>query len=146
MTTIATDGNTMAADGLTVSGNIVFGHNAVKIHKLKDGRIAGMCGRANFATPFLAWLENGGDLPKMDEDFEALVLYPDGTCKSFDHEGRELLEELPTASGSGREIALGAMDVGATPEEAVKAACERDTNSGGKITVLSRPTRLRRVA
>ena len=146
MTTIATDGNTMAADGLTTSGGTIFGYNATKIHKLKDGRLVGIAGRATYAMPFVAWLNDGGDVPEMDKDFEALVLYPNGSCKSFDHKGRELDEELPTASGSGREIALGAMVVGATPEEAVKAACERDTNTGGKITVLTRPTKLRRVA
>jgi hypothetical protein len=38
------------------------------------------------------------------------------------------------------------MDLGASPEEAVKIACERDMMSGGKITVLTRPRKLRRVA
>jgi hypothetical protein len=38
------------------------------------------------------------------------------------------------------------MDLGATPEQAVKIACERDMMSGGTITVLSLPTPLQAVA
>lgn len=146
MTTIATDGQSMAADGLVTSGGTIFGRNAVKVHKLKDGRIVGIAGCANYIKPFLAWLAEGGELDDIGDDFEALVLNKDGTCFSYDHKGRSLQEELPTASGSGREIALGAMAVGASPEEAVKAACQRDTSTGGTVMVHSLPARLRRVA
>jgi ATP-dependent protease HslVU (ClpYQ) peptidase subunit len=146
MTTIACDGETMAADGLTASGGTVFGHNAVKVHQLKDGRIVGIAGCAYYGPLFREWLESDGELPELGEDFEALVLHPDGTCLSYDHKGRTLEEELPTATGSGREFALAAMDLGASPEEAVEIASKRDTTTGGKITVLTRPRKLRRVA
>jgi ATP-dependent protease HslVU (ClpYQ) peptidase subunit len=146
MTTIACDGESMAADGLVCSGSTVFGRNARKIVQLKDGRIVGCAGNARYQGPFAAWLEDGGDIPEMDDEFEALVLLPDGTVVSYDHKGRMLPEELPTASGSGREFALAAMDTGATPEEAVKVACSRDMMSGGEIVVLTRPRKLRRVA
>jgi ATP-dependent protease HslVU (ClpYQ) peptidase subunit len=146
MTTIATDGHTMAADGMTTSGGTIFGRNAVKVHQLSDGRLVGISGCAYYGPLFLEYLEGKSELPELGEDFEALVLDLDGTCKSYDHKARTLEEELPTASGSGREIALGAMAVGATPEEAVKAACERDMATGGKITVLTLPRKLRRVA
>lgn len=146
MTTIATDGDTMAGDGLVTSGGTIFGRNAVKVHQLKDGRLVGISGCAHYIAPFVEWLSEGGDVPEMDDQFEALVLLPNGECLSYDHKGRSLPEELPTATGSGREIALGALAVGATPEEAVQAACGRDTSTGGKITVVSRPRKLRRVA
>lgn len=147
MTTVATDGDTMAADGLLVSGGTVFGTNFEKIRSLKSGAIVGIAGTASYFEPFCDWICNGGDMPEFDENFEAIVLYPDGICRSFDHKGRSIIEELPTASGSGREIALGAMAVGASPEEAVKAACQRDTQTGGTVRVLARPKRrLRRVA
>lgn len=136
----------MAGDGLTVSGSIIFGRNAQKVHQLPDGRIVGIAGCANYVEPFLEWLSGNGDPPDIGDDFEALVLNTDGTVISFDHKCRPLIEELPTASGSGREIALGAMVFGASPEEAVKVACERDTNTGGRITVLRRPTKLKRAA
>jgi ATP-dependent protease HslVU (ClpYQ) peptidase subunit len=146
MTTIACDGESMAGDGRICSGSTIFGSNAEKITLLKDGRIVGVAGNARYQQLFIAWLTNGGELPELDDEFEALVLRPDGTVLSYDYKGRELQEELPTATGSGREFALAAMDLGASPEEAVKIACERDMMSGGKITVLTRPRKLRRVA
>jgi len=146
MTTIATDGETMAGDGLVTSGGTIFGRNCVKVFKLKDGRLVGIAGSCHDVEPFLEWLENAGDKPSLNENFEALVLLPSGVCLAYDERCRAIEEETPTATGSGREIALGAMAVGATAEEAVKAACERDTRSGGTITVLSRPRKLRRVA
>lgn len=146
MTTIATDGQTMAGDGLVTSGNVIFGSNIVKVFQLKDGRLAGICGSAYHAGPFCEWLNQGGEPPELDDNFEALVLMADGSCRSYDHKGRWIAEELPTACGTGREFALAAMDLGASPEEAVEAAAKRDTCTGGKITVLSRPRKLRRVA
>jgi ATP-dependent protease HslVU (ClpYQ) peptidase subunit len=82
----------------------------------------------------------------MEECFEALVLMTDGSCRSYDHKGRSIPEELPTAIGSGRDFALAAMDLGASPAEAVEAAAKRDTITGGKITNIERPRKLRRVA
>ena len=146
VTTIATDGQTMAGDGLITAGNVVFGSNCVKVRQLADGRLVGMSGTAYYFEPFCAWLESDDIVPEMEECFEALVLMPDGTCRSYDHKGRWITEELPSATGSGREFALAAMDLGASPEEAVKIAAGRDTSTGGTITVLSRPRKLRRVA
>lgn len=146
MTTIACDGESMAADGLVCSGSTIFGTKSTKIVELNDGRILGCAGNVRYQDLFAAWLNDGGDMPELDEEFEALVLQTDGTVVSYDYKGRPLPEELPTASGSGREFALAAMDLGATAEEAVKIACQRDMMSGGDITVIHRPRKLRRVA
>ena len=146
MTTIATDGDTMAADGLMSGNGTVFSTEEVKLVQLKDGRIAGVCGSCYNAAPFLEWLEVAGDKPELTDDFEALVLMADGSCRSYDHKLRWIPVPVPTATGSGMDFALGAMAVGASPEEAVKAACNLDTGSGGKVTVMSRPRKLRRVA
>jgi len=40
------------------------------------------------------------------------------------------------ALGSGYQVAMGAMEFGATAEEAVRAAIKWDTGSGGDVTVL----------
>jgi ATP-dependent protease HslVU (ClpYQ) peptidase subunit len=145
MTTIATDGETMAGDGLMTGNGAIFSTEEQKVRQLKDGTLVGCCGNSYNAPAFIEWLE-GGEKPELSEDFEALVLLPDGTCRGYDHKLRWISLPLPQATGSGQDFALGAMAVGASPEEAVKAACERSVNSGGKITVLSRPKRLRRVA
>jgi ATP-dependent protease HslVU (ClpYQ) peptidase subunit len=146
MTTIACDGESMAGDGLVCSGSTIFGSNAQKIVSLKDGRIVGCAGNARYQRAFVAWLNEGGEPPELDDEFEALVLMPDGSVVSYDHKGRPLPEELPTATGSGREFALAAMDLGASPKEAVEAAAKRDMMTGGTIMSLTRPRKLRRVA
>jgi ATP-dependent protease HslVU (ClpYQ) peptidase subunit len=43
----------------------------------------------------------------------------------------------PFAIGSGMDFALGAMDAGKSPAEAVEIACRRDPHSGGEVTSLS---------
>jgi ATP-dependent protease HslVU (ClpYQ) peptidase subunit len=136
----------MAGDGRICSGSTIFGSNAQKVRLLKDGRIVGVAGNARYQAPFIAWLIDGGDFPELDEEFEALVLNRDGSVQGFDYKGRWLQEELPTATGSGREFALAAMDLGASPEDAVKIACERDMLSGGTITTLHLEPPLKTVA
>jgi ATP-dependent protease HslVU (ClpYQ) peptidase subunit len=138
MTTVACDGKTMAADGLVTCNGTIWAQGFEKVARLPDGRIAGASGSAYYIAPFLAWLKDGGDFPEMDaENFEGLVLSPDGSVRAYDHKGRSIPEEVPTASGSGKEIALGAMLAGATPAEAVNIAAERDCGTGGKIIAIS---------
>jgi ATP-dependent protease HslVU (ClpYQ) peptidase subunit len=43
---------------------------------------------------------------------------------------------VPAAIGSGSLLALGAMEAGVSPEQAVGIAAKRDIGTGGKITVL----------
>jgi ATP-dependent protease HslVU (ClpYQ) peptidase subunit len=148
MTAIATDGKSMAGDGLMTGNGAIFSEEEVKVHRLKNGSLVGVCGNSYNAPAFVAWLDGGEEKPELTEDFEALVLLPDGTCRSYDNKLRHINVPVPTATGSGQEFAMGAMAVGASPEDAVKAACERCTNCGGKITVLhiDEPPALRAVA
>ncbi len=136
MTTIATDGKSMAGDGLVTCGNLVCGWNLQKVYRLKDGRLVGICGSGYDFGVFLKWMEDGGKAPKLSEHFEALVLSPDGSCATFNEDCRTFPEELPSACGSGKQIAIGAMDAGLSPEESVMLACARNTDSGGVILTL----------
>lgn len=135
MTCIATDGKTMAADGYCTGNGIIHGRSVRKVHRLKDGRICGIAGSSYAHVAFIPWLESGGESPDVPEDFEALVLHPDGRCQSFNHKCLGIDQETPAVSGSGGALALGAMLAGATPAQAVAIACERDTGCGGTITV-----------
>jgi hypothetical protein len=90
VTTIACDGESMAADGLVTSGSTIFARNAKKIIQLVDGRIVGCAGNARYQQAFAAWLVDGGDVPDMEEEFEALVLMTDGSVMSYDFKGRGL--------------------------------------------------------
>jgi ATP-dependent protease HslVU (ClpYQ) peptidase subunit len=137
MTTIATDGKTMAGDGLVVSNNTITDVAFQKVRRLNDGRLAGHSGNAYDAEAFFNWLESGGDCPVMTENCSAaLVLGLDGSVISYDHRGRKLLEPSKAAIGSGSDHALTAMDAGCSPERAVEIAAARDTRTGGIIISL----------
>lgn len=146
MTTIATDGHSMASDGRVSEGDMISRDDYPKVRKLKDGRIVGFTGNAYNWDAYAAWLEDGGDLPKIEDQFGCIVLMPDGSILTYDEHGRSFPEKAPYAGGSGGRFALAAMDLGLSPEEAVQLAIKRDLFSGGVITVISRPRKLRRVA
>jgi ATP-dependent protease HslVU (ClpYQ) peptidase subunit len=136
MTTIATDGKTMAADGLITENDRVCLLDHVKVRRLKDGRLVGFCGNAYNWDSFAGWLEDGGDVPKVEEGFGCLILSTDGSVSSYDQHGRQFPEMPPVAIGSGGALAQGAMDAGKSAAEAVSIACYRDIFSGGVVTVL----------
>lgn len=135
MTTIATDGKSMAGDSQTSNG-AVFGY-APKVFKAPDGRIFGACGDTAQCMKFRRWMLEGGDAPEFKENFEALILYPDGSVFWFD-EDRELVPAMiPCAIGSGGEFAIGAMEAGASPKQAVEVSIKRDTRTGGEVTEIT---------
>jgi len=139
MTTIATDGRSMAGDGLATSQTVaITDRKMVKVWRLEDGRIVGCAGDRSDALAFRDWL-NGSERPKIVKSFEALVLNMDGTAQYFcDPRLIGDIVELPTAIGSGMSFALAAMDAGASPDQAVRIAAERDPFTGGDITVIYR--------
>jgi ATP-dependent protease HslVU (ClpYQ) peptidase subunit len=60
-----------------------------------------------------------------------LVLTQSGDIFIFDNYTRWLKVEEPHAAiGSGQQIALGAMEAGATPKEAIKIASKKDSYTG----------------
>jgi len=137
MTTIATDGKSMAGDGQASSHGTITDRSKTKVSRLANGDIVGCAGTAEHRALFIQWLE-GGDRPRIKEPFEALILSSNGSlryCCEKLLEGNET--EAPTAIGSGMDFAIGAMDAGACPEKAVRIASERDPHTGGKIIVLS---------
>lgn len=138
MTTIATDGKTMAADSRGCANSVIRSDREQKIRRLKDGRIVGFSGTAAAARTYLNWLEDGGEMPKVDDGFSALVLSMDGTVQVHCNDEMPDDADLPAVLGSGGLLALGAMLAGASPEQAVAIAAQRDPFTGGEIRVLSR--------
>jgi hypothetical protein len=138
VTTVATDGRTMAADGMSRDrGGLICSLDCPKMRRLGDGRIVGMAGTPYDLDAFCDWLEKGGDIPEFDPDnFDPLVLETDGSAWSYNHRGRRSRQLLPTGVGSGINLAVGAMEAGASPEEAVAIAIRRHNESGGTVTVL----------
>lgn len=138
MTTIACDGKSMAGDGQREACRTILTTNAVKVQRLGDGRIVGTCGDTALATKLVDWLNGKGDKPegKAEDDFAALVLGHDGVIEYISGHCIPTIVPAPVAVGSGMDFAIGAMEAGKTPFEAVQIACRRDPNSGGTITML----------
>ena len=137
MTTIATDGRSMAGDGLLTCHGTIHGYAFLKVRLLSDGRIMGYCGNAYALEQWVDWVEDseGKELPAGDADsIEFLVLDTDGTCLCYNGYGQWYPQNLPAAIGSGANFALAAMRAGADPTEAVDIAAHLCTKTGGLIT------------
>lgn len=135
MTTIATDGRSMAGDGQAGRGDLITRASAVKVHRLADGSLFGGAGDAGQLIDLRAWLEGGGARPKA-KSLAAFHLKTNGELWYYGDNESPVLSEAPNAVGTGEALAIGAMEAGATPEQAVAIAARRDINSGGAITVL----------
>lgn len=139
MTTIATDGKSMAGDGQSSTNGTICSLTSVKVQRMTDGGLYGACGCAGWGDRLFEWL-NGpreGDPPKGEDGDGFIYLKPDGTLWQGGNDGLAVQIEAPFAMGSGMDLAIGAMDAGAAPERAVQIASARDRSTGGKITVLS---------
>lgn len=134
MTTIATDGISMAGDTLMSASGHVFGQ-VLKVHRAPDDRIYGCCGSSADCQKFERWMRSGQDYPKQHESFAALILNRDGTIDWIDEDGELVRVVAPAAIGSGHHYAIGAMGAGASPEQALAIAMRFDRNTGGEITV-----------
>lgn len=142
MTCIATDGKTMAADGLACVGHLITTESRVKLVRCPDGSVVGVAGDATGGALMREWFSKGEDracLPVIkpgDEagtPVEALILRPDGRVEFMDWNFTAVEHDRPAAIGSGREIAIGLMLAGVTPGEAVAGAARRVASVGGKV-------------
>lgn len=146
MTTIATDGKTMAGDMLSTCNGQLLGIRP-KVHRLKDGRIAGASGPSTECQKLIRWLNEGGDKPELSDEVSAIILNLDGSVDWIDNKLEMLSGNVvPYAIGVGGELAIGAMLAGCTPEEAVKLAATRQLDCTGEITVLHIEPAVRAVA
>ena len=140
MTTICTDGVTLATDGLAFDGVIVSRRE--RKHVVEGGAIYALAGTACMMRPVIEWVKAGADpqhIPKVaDNDWGVLLV--------IDREGMRCYSskvpyaeniDLPFAMGSGRQMAWGALKAGMSPLEAVGIACDGDPWSGGEIQVIN---------
>jgi hypothetical protein len=144
-TTIATDGFTIAGDGLRrTSWGCKTDHDIQKI-RVRHGRVYALSGSYALFEPAIEWHHNGADPHKLPIDtseggWALLVLTHDGvTARIATYSNKKPYPEehgLPFTMGSGCDYALGAMDHGAKPLEAVAIACKRDESTGGDIQVI----------
>lgn len=137
MTTIATDGKTIAADGLSTSGDMVTDTAVQKLTRLPDGSIVGGCGELSAMLRAIDCLHAPNSHPDdLTGDFTLIRLSTGGVVTRYEGCLFGVVAAAPTAIGTGRAFAMGAMLSGKTPKEAVEIACQRDIYSGGEIVVM----------
>ena len=139
MTTIAWDGDTLAADR-RVSYGTISDAKVTKISKTKKG-LCGAAGVTSMCAAFRRWFEAGekGDPPYMGKDGDTatgFIIRPDGTRIMYDQHGWYKTDPGPFAMGSGFEVALGAMAQGAAADKAVQVAAEFDGSTGNEVDTL----------
>lgn len=137
MTTIAYANGIIAYDSYTVQGDVIVNSNADKLF-IRNGILFFMAGSVSdfdfLIDAFITGSYNEENLHCTAMVFDGKDLY----LAAIGDEGfwkLKLDRKNPRAIGSGSQFALGAMDAGATAEQAVKIACLRDTVSGGKVRV-----------
>jgi ATP-dependent HslUV protease subunit HslV len=128
----------MASDGYISSGDTLIETEYKKVHKLKDGSIMGFAGNGYNWQPVMDYFNSDSKKkkwPHITGSSSIIHLQTDGSILVYDNEGRCFQRTAPAAIGSGWQFALGAMDAGFTPQEAVAVAIGRDLASGGAIFV-----------
>lgn len=141
MTTIAYRDGVLAADTQICAGNGRVGY-AVKVRSLGP-LLYGSSGSCGLGDAWEAWLRAGakGAHPKMkdgESKAQGYLFMPDDTVVWFHEDGVTAMRAPYFAIGSGSDYALGAMALGHTAEEAVKAAMAHDTGTGGDVVSVRR--------
>ena len=140
MSIVAYTEGVMASDSLTVDGGGLCRTYTSKIKKGKDF-IIGFVGsltevetfwRAHNWMAFDALVESVY-VDDRWKDLGIMVADAEGRCFYFDDRVFVEVEEPFCAMGSGRDYALGAMKLGATPMTAVNTAIHFDAYCGGEV-------------
>jgi len=143
MSTIAYRDGVIAADtGVSDSGSrLGFVHKIAVVDGVQGKEFAGAVGTAVFAYQFLQWFKNGEKEapPKYSNDDGdlGLIVRRLGYLEIYEEKGFFRVKAPYFAIGSGSPEARGAMFMGASPEQAVKAAMDCDVKTFGEIEVLS---------
>ena len=139
MTTIATDGKTMAGDGLVVSNTDILKRNDRKVF-LVGREVVGCAGLSDVIDAYIKFLRNEEeDPPTLGDDFNAIHVSKKGCFLVCGNNYSKLKVDLPFAIGAGADYAVGAMMAGKTPKEAIQITAKKSTTTGGRITVLEVP-------
>ena len=123
MTCIAWDGKTLAADRQGTSDSIAI--PVTKIHRIPSGAIIASAGSLERGLDLKRWYQEGSNPEKWpayqkDDDWNDLIVVDHG--KIFHYEKLPVPQPVESkfmAWGSGRDIAMGAMAMGADARKAV---------------------------
>lgn len=154
MTVIAYKNKIMGSDSRVSDDgdNSIFSNKFKKLHQIKNGGIIGVAGDADSRAVVELFNKVKIKLPTSKQiittgaEFEALLYMPDGSlwyiqCGKKDKNEEwtaQVLEikDLFAAVGSGAKYAIGALDRGATVEQAIKTAIKYDPACGGNVQLF----------
>lgn len=145
MTTIAFDGQTIAADTMNQDGHglkdyaskLMIGTNLIVGGAGQSHQIRNWWRKVKTMTVG-ELLEYGYPDFHHEDDNPAILLVDAATLKCYKLGGSmfELCSRGFHAVGSGRDYALAALHMGRSARQAVQVAMEFDTGTGGKIEVV----------
>lgn len=147
MTTIATDGKTVAFDTLITAGGQIVGH-IDKAVEIAPGIIVAGGGSHEAVQTFIEWMrmtwKSDTRVPKPKlanrEGFRGILVDTNaGACWGYEEKLFPFRTQLPYTLGEGGDVAIGAMLAGKTPLEAVKIASTLYPATGGEIKFLPAP-------
>jgi ATP-dependent protease HslVU (ClpYQ) peptidase subunit len=139
MTIIAYKDGIVASDSRSTSGSTVMYTNKNK-SRIINGYTFWFAGEADVEDELAAWVFDPQKNVEDNADVEALVWDGEDLWWAIKERRRAptiglLDKQFSFAMGSGRDLAWGAMDAGASAKEAAEIAAARNIYCGGKIRV-----------
>jgi ATP-dependent protease HslVU (ClpYQ) peptidase subunit len=140
MTVVCTDGITIAADSQTTFGDERSFRPTKKII-VENGRIFASSG-VSILPALVRWHVDGADPHKLPavsgtDGWFMLMIDRSGYYYITSAVPYPIQVDPPFAIGSAADFAIGAMDYGASPKEAVAIAIKRSISCGGEIQVVN---------
>jgi hypothetical protein len=138
VTTIVYKDGVMAGDTAIFDRGTYCGSTA-KVFRRKDGALIGIAGRLGELIAYKDWFLNGehGDRPKFaDDESEALIVRPDGTMWWVGQSDICQITAAYACIGTGFKLAVGALEAGATVEEAMWIAMRLDSMTREPMNVV----------
>lgn len=130
MTVIAWDGKSICADKQSTCEGMR--RTTTKLVTLEDGTVLGAVGNTSTCHLLRDWYISGAKTEDFPKEWEAdLIVVKNGECFVYEKHSIPIKIEDPfIAFGSGKELALGAMAMGATARQAVEVAIRFCTGCG----------------
>lgn len=147
MTVIAWDGKALAADRQATANGVL--HTITKIRKITKGKKKGWlianAGSAATGGLLMDWFESGAVPSQFPYEYQTkdgfaatlIAISPEGLIHKYEHLPLPIVfEDDFYADGSGKEMAMGAMAMGADAETACQVVCSMETECGVGIDVV----------
>ncbi len=152
MTVIVWDGQRLVGDKQATEGGIL--QTVTKVRKITSGKhkgwLIGAAGATAQCNMMMGWFEAGADPNKFphalqkEDGFAAhmIAISPQGVVHKYEFVPFPIIfEDSFYASGSGRDLAIGAMAMGADAVKAAEVACTYCSECGVGLDVVELRTK-----